>query len=298
MSDDTVTRYMSEVGKCSGLPPSEEIASAKKIEAGLLLQGRIGPCTVKELAVIKAGKDAENYLVTANALLVVSIAKRLCGRGVAFADLIQEGNLGLMRAVRKFDWRRGNKFSTYATYWIYQAVSRAVADQSRVIRVPVHMSDRIRKVGATADRLTQKSGRRPSVGVLADEVGLSATKTEEALQFGIQTDSISIDEGRGQSGEADYHHFLEDDSPPVETGAEQSDLTEAINGILNTLDAREQRIIEMRFGLNGYGGRRYTLQEIGRRFGITRERVRQIEAEALGKLRHPRRTRKVKGFLE
>ena len=271
---DPVKMYLKEIGKVSLLNAAEEVELAKRIEQGDM--------------------RAKSKLVEANLRLVVSIAKRYVGRGMLFLDLIQEGNLGLIRAVEKFDYRRGFKFSTYATWWIRQTVSRAIADQARTIRVPVHMSDRIRKTYKATHDLEQRLGRVPTLEELAVELGLDLQKVQWILQ--VSWLPLSLESPVGDDEESELGMFIEDELTPTPMqSVYQSMLKEKIDEVLGTLTPREARILRLRFGLDS--GVPYTLEEVGEKFGLTRERIRQIEGKALRRLRHPRRARQLKEYL-
>ena len=278
--DDPVRMYLKEIGKVSLLTPERE----------------------KELAEImvssndEALKDkAKSELVEANLRLVVSIAKRYVGRGMFFLDLIQEGNLGLMKAVDKFDYDKGYKFSTYATWWIRQAITRAIADQARTIRIPVHMVETIHKVSRYSRQMLQELGREATADELGDKMGMSADKVREILK--IAQDPVSLETPIGEEEDSHLGDFIPDvDAPEPAEVASATILREVIERELNTLTPREAHVIKLRFGL--YDGRTRTLEEVGKEFDITRERIRQIEAKALRKLRHPSRARHLKGFLE
>jgi RNA polymerase primary sigma factor len=243
---------------------------------------------------IEAGKVARSHLIRANTRLVVSVAKRYRGNGVPFLDLIQEGNMGLMRAADKFDYSLGHKFSTYATWWIRQAITRALSDQGRTIRLPVHMGDRIRCVHRVAQQLEQQSGQKPTPEEIADEMNLDAHKVRWMLRVSYRP--YSLEKPVGEDEENELGSFIEDKGAlsPSDV-ATQNMLKERMDELLNTLTPREARILRLRFGLDN--GRAYTLEEIGRKFGLTRERIRQIQMDALRKLRHPSRSRRLKGYL-
>ncbi|MEI7848572.1 MAG: sigma-70 family RNA polymerase sigma factor, partial [Chloroflexota bacterium] len=245
------------------------------------------------LAVI-AGQSAREHLIKANTRLVVSIDKRYTGHGIALLDLIQEGNLGLMKAVVKYDFKRGFRFSTYATWWIRQTISRSIADQSRTIRLPVHMADRIRQIYKTNHTLEQKLGRVPTIDELALELNLTVKKIQWILK--VSWLPLSLESPVGDDEESELGMFIEDEfSPTPLQSAYQSMLKEKLGEVLSTLSPREARIIQMRFGLDD--GNSYTLEEVGQKFGLTRERIRQIEGKALRRLRHPRRARQLKDYL-
>lgn len=242
-------------------------------------------------------KGAICQLILANTRLVIDIAKRYTQRGVPFRDLIQEGNIGLWKAAEKFDWKRGYKFSTYATWWIRQGISRAIADQSRTIRMPVHMNDRVTRVFKAMNNLLQETGEEPEIKDIAKQAHLTEHEVKDALNRFNTVNTSSLDEPRfTNDDEAGLYVFFEDDQPPAQDVVDQSDLEIEIEDVLTTLTAREAKIIQLRFGLADHLP--HTLEEVGRKFGITRERVRQIEANALRKLRHPRRARKLSGYIE
>jgi RNA polymerase primary sigma factor len=299
-SDDTVGLYLKEMARVPLLTTEEEVALAKRLEAGLEAQQNIdcGKSIDRDLITslincVEDGKDARDHLIKANTRLVVSIAKRYMGRGVPFLDLIQEGNLGLMKAVEKFDFRRGFRFSTYATWWIRQTITRAIADQGRTIRVPVHMSDRIRHLYKTARQLEQEHGRKPTAEEIATEMDLEPRKVQWMLK--VSWRPLSLERPVGEEEDSELGSFIEDDSTPTPTqSAYQNLLREKVEEVLSTLTPREARILRLRFGLQN--GRQYTLEEVGQKFGLTRERIRQIEGKALRRLRHPRRSRQLRDF--
>lgn len=273
-SVDSVRMYLKEIGKVDLLKFEQEVEYAKEIEKG---SGR-----------------AREKLINANLRLVVSIAKKYIGRGLTFLDLVQEGNQGLMRAVEKFDWRRGFKFSTYATWWIRQAITRAIADQAKTIRIPVHMVETINKVYKATRALTQRLGREPTIEEIAAEVGMEIDKVEEIYR--ISQDTTSLATPVGDDEDSFLGDFIEDTtqlSPYEETSQEL--LRESIEEVLDSLDERESKVLSLRFGLRGETPK--TLEEVGKIFNVTRERIRQIEAKALRKLRHPSRRKKLQDYL-
>ena len=273
--DDPVRLYLKEIG-CIPLLDSE----GERILAEKMLEG---------------DEDAKTRLVESNLRLVVSIAKKYLGRGMYFLDLIQEGNLGLMKAVEKFDYTKGYKFSTYATWWIRQAITRAIADQARTIRIPVHMVETIHKVTKYSRQMLQELGREPTAEEIGDKIGMSADKVREILK--ISQDPVSLETPIGEEEDSHLGDFIPDDDTPAPSDAAASNiLREVIERELHTLTSREEHVIKLRFGL--YDGRTRTLEEVGKEFDITRERIRQIEAKALRKLRHPSRARHLKGFLD
>jgi RNA polymerase primary sigma factor len=272
---DPVRMYLREIGKVPLLDAAEEVALAKRVEAG--------------------DDTAKKKIVDANLRLVVSIAKKYIGRGMLFLDLIQEGNLGLIRAVEKFDYRKGFKFSTYATWWIRQAITRAIADQARTIRVPVHMVETINKMVRISRQLVQRLGREPTDEEIAGEMEIEPSKVEEIRR--IAQLPVSLETPIGEEEDSQLGDFIEDrDLPSPEEAAAGHLLHEQIEEMLEALSEREREVLHFRFGLED--GRSYTLEEVGKRFGVTRERIRQIEAKALRKLRHPSRSKKLKDFLD
>ena len=273
--DDPVRMYLKEIGKVPLLSAEEEIELAKKMEEG--------------------DERAKQRLCEANLRLVVSIAKRYVGRGMLFLDLIQEGNLGLIKAVDKFDWRKGYKFSTYATWWIRQAITRSIADQARTIRIPVHMVETINKLIRISRQLLQEYGREPSPEEIAKEMDISVEKVREILK--IAQEPVSLETPIGEEEDSHLGDFIPDDEVPAPADAAAfSMLKEQLVEVLDTLTEREQKVLRLRFGLDD--GRARTLEEVGKRFDVTRERIRQIEAKALRKLRHPSRSKKLKDYLE
>jgi RNA polymerase primary sigma factor len=299
-SDDTVGLYLKEMARVPLLSTEEEVALAKRLEVGLAAEADIN-CGVNDIERVRIltisvedGKNARDHLIKANTRLVVSIAKRYMGRGVPFLDLIQEGNLGLMKAVEKFDYTRGYRFSTYATWWIRQTITRAIADQGRTIRVPVHMSDRIRHLYKTARQLEQEHGRKPTAEEIAAEMNLEPRKVQWMLK--VSWRPLSLEHPVGEEEDSELGNFIEDDTTPTPTqSAYQNLLHEKVEEVLSTLTPREARILRLRFGLQN--GRQYTLEEVGQKFGLTRERIRQIEGKALRRLRHPRRSRQLRDFV-
>jgi len=299
-SDDTVGLYLREMARVPLLTIEEEVRLAKSLEAGrraqqILSNDGSNPAVREGLELqIEEGLAARAHLIKANTRLVVSIAKKYMGRGVPFLDLIQEGNLGLMKAVEKFDYSRGYRFSTYATWWIRQTITRAIADQGRTIRVPVHMSDRIRRLYNTARQLEQEYGRRPTPEEIAAEMDVEPRKVQWMLK--VSWRPLSLERPVGEDEDSELGSFIEDEATPTPTqSAYQHLLGEKVEEMLATLSPREARILRLRFGL--LNGRSYTLEEVGQKFGLTRERIRQIEGKALRRLRHPRRSRQLRDYL-
>ena len=273
--DDPVRQYLKEIGRIPLLDSEREKDLAERMMNG--------------------DEDAKGILVESNLRLVVSIAKKYLGRGMYFLDLIQEGNLGLMKAVEKFDYTKGYKFSTYATWWIRQAITRAIADQARTIRIPVHMVETIHKVTKYSRQMLQELGREPTAEEIGEKIGLSADRVREILK--ISQDPVSLETPIGEEEDSHLGDFIPDDDTPAPADAAASTiLREVIERELHTLTPREEHVIKLRFGL--YDGRNRTLEEVGKEFDITRERIRQIEAKALRKLRHPSRARHLRGFLD
>lgn len=299
-TDDSVGLYFREVGGVPLLTAQEEVEIAKRIERGRLAREKLAQDSMSrkkraELQVsIEDGWAAREHLITANSRLVISVAKKYLGRGVPFLDLIQEGNIGLIRAAKKFDYRRGHKFSTYATWWIRQAVTRAIADQGRTIRVPVHMGDQINKMLRVSHQLTQKLGHTPSSEDLAEALEISPRKAEDLMK--VSRRPLSLEMPTDDDSDSILGDFIQDvESPaPVEI-ATQNLLKENLSEALSTLPPREVRILQLRYGL--LDGRSYTLEEVGRKMGVTRERVRQIEAQALTRLRQPNHREQLIDFL-
>ena len=299
--DDTIGLYLKEIGKVSLLDAEEEVELAKRMEAGLKARTRLESNKIKnedrryELQMISEdGMAAREHLIRANSRLVISVAKKYIGRGVPFLDLIQEGNIGLIRATNKFDYKRGHKFSTYATWWIRQAVTRAIADQSRTIRVPVHMGDQINKLLRVSHQLTQRLGRDPTPEELAAELEIPVRKVEQMLD--VARRPLSLEMPTDDEGESTLGDFVEDTesmAPPDEVSTAM--LRDTLLEILSDLPPREVKILQMRYGL--LDGQTYTLEEVGKKLGVTRERVRQIEAQALSRLRHPAHARRLRDYL-
>ena len=312
--EDPVRMYLKEIGKVPLLSAEEEIELAKKMEAGSVAEEKISllktrmeeseddaekdeiKAEIKELQKeVDWGDDEKKRLAEANLRLVVSIAKRYVGRGMLFLDLIQEGNLGLIKAVEKFDYRKGYKFSTYATWWIRQAITRAIADQARTIRIPVHMVETINKLIRVSRQLLQKLGREPSPEEIAAEMNMPVDRVREILK--ISQEPVSLETPIGEEEDSHLGDFIKDDNVPVPADAAAFTLLkEQLEEVLGTLTEREQKVLTLRFGLED--GRARTLEEVGKEFNVTRERIRQIEAKALRKLRHPSRSRKLKDYLE
>lgn len=311
--EDPVRMYLKEIGKVPLLSADEEIELAQNMEDGAVaiekinvLKGRFDGASEEEKAEIKEeiktlqrdvdkGADAKKRLAEANLRLVVSIAKRYVGRGMLFLDLIQEGNLGLIKAVEKFDYKKGYKFSTYATWWIRQAITRAIADQARTIRIPVHMVETINKLIRVSRQLLQELGREPSPEEIAKEMNMPVERVREILK--ISQEPVSLETPIGEEEDSHLGDFIKDDNVPVPADAAAFTLLkEQLEEVLGTLTEREQKVLTLRFGLED--GRARTLEEVGKEFNVTRERIRQIEAKALRKLRHPSRSRKLKDYLE
>ena len=273
--DDPVRMYLKEIGRVPLLKADEEVELAKRMQEG--------------------DEEAKNQLAEANLRLVVSIAKRYVGRGMLFLDLIQEGNLGLLKAVEKFDYKKGFKFSTYATWWIRQAITRAIADQARTIRIPVHMVETINKLIRVSRQLLQELGREPTPEEIAEEMNMPVERVREILK--ISQEPVSLETPIGEEEDSHLGDFIQDDNVPVPADAAAFTLLkEQLVEVLSTLTEREQKVLRLRFGLDD--GRARTLEEVGKEFSVTRERIRQIEAKALRKLRHPSRSRKLKDYLD
>ncbi len=301
-TDDMIGLYLKEVGRVPLLTAEEEVNLAKRIERGRISRETLA-LNGKSLNTddryehrfnIEDGWAAREHLITANSRLVISVAKKYMGRGVPFQDLIQEGNIGLIRAAKKFDYRRGHKFSTYATWWIRQAVTRAIADQGRTIRVPVHMGDQINKLLRVQHQLTQRLGRDPSVEELAEALDVPPKKVENMIQ--VARRPLSLETPTDDEEDSVLGDFIQDqEAPAPDESATYNLLKEHLEEVLNTLPPREVRILQLRYGL--LDGQAYTLEEVGRKMGVTRERVRQIEAQALSRLRHPVIRRKLREYL-
>ena len=311
--EDPVRMYLKEIGKVPLLTAEEEIELAQKMEDGVKaaetiaeLQKKLENCPEEEKAeinkqieeqqeIVDIGEDSKKKLAEANLRLVVSIAKRYVGRGMLFLDLIQEGNLGLIKAVEKFDYRKGYKFSTYATWWIRQAITRAIADQARTIRIPVHMVETINKLIRVSRQLLQELGREPTPEEIAEEMNMPVDRVREILK--ISQEPVSLETPIGEEEDSHLGDFIQDDNVPVPSDAAAFTLLkEQLVEVLGTLTEREQKVLRLRFGLDD--GRARTLEEVGKEFNVTRERIRQIEAKALRKLRHPSRSRKLKDYLD
>ncbi len=301
-ADDTISLYLREVSRIPLLTADQEVELSQRIEKGAEAQEKLERAG-KRLGAKRRGRyerqmvdgeDARKHLVQSNSRLVIAMAKKYMNQGVPFLDLIQEGNLGLMKAAEKFDWRRGHKFSTYATWWVRQAITRALADQGRTIRVPVHMGDRIRRLYQTSRRLEQELGREPAVPELASEMGLSTRQVERIIETARRP--LSLEKPVGEDHESELGEFIEDGG----IGQPADDvslalLREDIEHVLTGLSQREQRVLELRYGL--VDGHAYTLKEVGEKFGLTRERIRQIENEALARLREPHRAKLLHDYM-
>jgi RNA polymerase primary sigma factor len=300
-TSDTVRMYLKEIGRVSLLTADDERDLAMRIEAGVQAQDRLDHGALADMdrricaGAIRDGDEARAELIQANLRLVVSIAKRYVGRGMLFLDLIQEGNLGLMRAVEKFDYTKGFKFSTYATWWIRQAITRAIADQARTIRIPVHMVESMNRVMRIQRQMTQELEREPTTGELAEKTGLSPDRVREIQRIAL--DPLSLDSPVGEEDDSNLADFIEDSGAdaPAEVATRRM-LAQAVEEALGELSDREKEVVKLRFGL--IDGQSRTLEEVGKEFGVTRERIRQIEAKTLAKLRHPQRSQKLKEFLD
>jgi len=299
---DPVKDYLKQIGKVSLLNAEMEVELAKRIEAGLFSEeklakgGRIAAKTIEELEwIAEDGRRAKNHLLEANLRLVVSLAKRYTGRGMLFLDLIQEGNLGLIRAVEKFDYTKGYKFSTYATWWIRQAITRAMADQARTIRIPVHMVEVINKLARVQRQMLQDLGREPTPEELAKELDMTPEKVVEVQKYGREP--ISLHTPLGEDGDSEFGDLIEDSEAIVPADAVSFTLLqEQLHAVLDTLSEREAGVVSMRFGLTD--GQPKTLDEIGKVYGVTRERIRQIESKTMSKLRHPSRSQVLRDYLD
>jgi RNA polymerase primary sigma factor len=299
---DPVKDYLKQIGKVSLLTAGEEVELAKRIEAGLFAEeklakgGRIAAKTLEELEwIVVDGRRGKNHLLEANLRLVVSLAKRYTGRGMLFLDLIQEGNLGLIRAVEKFDYTKGFKFSTYATWWIRQAITRAMADQARTIRIPVHMVEVINKLARVQRQMLQDLGREPTPEELALELDMTPEKVVEVQKYGREP--ISLHTPLGEDGDSEFGDLIEDSEAIVPADAVSFTLLqEQLHAVLDTLSERESGVVSMRFGLTD--GQPKTLDEIGKVYGVTRERIRQIESKTMSKLRHPSRSQVLRDYLD
>lgn len=302
-TNDPVRMYLKEIGRVPLLTAEEEVDLAKRVEAGIVateiltehFEDLPGDWSAELRRIERGGQLGKRRLVESNLRLVVSIAKRYLGRGMLFLDLIQEGNLGLIRAVEKFDYTKGYKFSTYATWWIRQAITRAIADQARTIRIPVHMVETINKVIRTQRQILQQTGREPTPEELGKELEMSAERVREILKMSLEP--ISLESPVGEEDDSNLGDFIEDPDAvvPVEAASFVL-LQEQIEGILHTLTQREKKVIQLRFGM--LDGQPRTLEEVGNEFGVTRERIRQIESKTLSKLRHPSRSQKLRDFLD
>jgi len=300
--------YLREIGRVKLLTAEEEVELAKRIEAGALASERLADAeaagTLDALPADESrslqrsaddGDEAKSALIQANLRLVVSIAKRYVGRGMQFLDLIQEGNMGLMRAVEKFDYTKGFKFSTYATWWIRQAITRSIADQARTIRIPVHMVESINRVHRMQRQMVQELEREPTVDELAERVGMTPERVREIQR--ISLDPLSLDSPVGEEDDSYLADFIKDDGAeePLDAATRQM-LQDAVRDVLDELNDREKQVVRLRFGLDDEQAR--TLEEVGKEFGVTRERIRQIESKTLAKLRHPHRSQKLRDYLE
>jgi RNA polymerase primary sigma factor len=302
---DSISLYLRELGAIPLLSGEDEVRLASAYEAGRFAQEKLDAAVVDGdtldvaergalEASVRAGTDAREHMIQANGRLVVHIAKRYINNGVPLLDLIQEGNLGLIRAAEKFDYHRGFKFSTYATYWIRQAITRAIADQARTIRVPVHMSEQISKLKATMSRLEQELGREPTKLEIAEDLSISPRRVEQIL--GVAQRPLSLAMRVGDDAESELGDFIKDEDSPEPTElAGRELLKEELDGVLTSLTPREAQVLEMRYGL--VDGTPHTLEEVGEHFGVTRERIRQIETKAIRRLRHPTRSKRLRDYL-
>jgi RNA polymerase primary sigma factor len=299
-ADDTVSLYLRQMGQVPLLTAQEEVTLAKAIESGVRAQRKLYNRNISSderdqcILMIRNGEQARCQLVEANTRLVVSVAKKYIGQGVPLLDLIQEGNIGLMKAVEKFDYHRGYKFSTYATWWIRQGITRALAQQSRLIRLPVHAGDQIRRIYRVIESFEQETGRRPTSEEIAEQLGVTTAMVERLLR--ISRYPVSLERPVGDDGDTEFGDFIEDDetTPPTDVTYHHL-LREALEEVMTALSPREVRILRMRFGLRD--GRAHTLEEVGEKFGLTRERIRQIEHQALARLRHPHRSGQLRDYL-
>jgi len=291
--DDPVRMYLREIGRVPLLSAEEEVRLAKRMERGRL--ELLKPAANRDYLLIEDGEEAQRRLTEANLRLVVSVAKKYIGRGMSLLDLIQEGNIGLIRAVEKFDYTKGYKFSTYATWWIRQAITRAIADQARTIRIPVHMVETINRLIRISRRLLQDLGREPTSEEIAEQMEISPEKVREIIK--VSQEPVSLETPIGEEDDSHLGDFIEDHTAlaPADAASHQL-LKEQVEDVLESLTERERKVLQLRFGLDD--GRSRTLEEVGKEFHVTRERIRQIEAKALRKLRHPSRSRKLKDYLD
>ena len=291
--DDPVRMYLREIGRVPLLTGEEEVKLARRMERGK--DEQLKPVTSRDYRIIEDGEEAQRRLTEANLRLVVSVAKKYIGRGMSLLDLIQEGNIGLIRAVEKFDYTKGYKFSTYATWWIRQAITRAIADQARTIRIPVHMVETINRLIRISRRLLQDLGREPTSEEIAEQMEISPEKVREIIK--VSQEPVSLETPIGEEDDSHLGDFIEDHTAlaPADAASHQL-LKEQVEDVLDSLTERERKVLQLRFGLDD--GRSRTLEEVGKEFHVTRERIRQIEAKALRKLRHPSRSRKLKDYLD
>lgn len=291
--DDPVRMYLREIGRVPLLSAEEEVRLARRMERGRCEQNK--PALMRDYRIIEDGEEAQRRLTEANLRLVVSVAKKYIGRGMSLLDLIQEGNIGLIRAVEKFDYTKGYKFSTYATWWIRQAITRAIADQARTIRIPVHMVETINRLIRISRRLLQDLGREPTSEEIAEQMEISPEKVREIIK--VSQEPVSLETPIGEEDDSHLGDFIEDHTAlaPADAASHQL-LKEQVEDVLDSLTERERKVLQLRFGLDD--GRSRTLEEVGKEFHVTRERIRQIEAKALRKLRHPSRSRKLKDYLD
>ncbi len=291
--DDPVRMYLREIGRVPLLSAEEEVRLARRMERGRNEQLRLA--ALRDYRIIEDGEEAQRRLTEANLRLVVSVAKKYIGRGMSLLDLIQEGNIGLIRAVEKFDYTKGYKFSTYATWWIRQAITRAIADQARTIRIPVHMVETINRLIRISRRLLQDLGREPTSEEIAEQMEISPEKVREIIK--VSQEPVSLETPIGEEDDSHLGDFIEDHTAlaPADAASHQL-LKEQVEDVLDSLTERERKVLQLRFGLDD--GRSRTLEEVGKEFHVTRERIRQIEAKALRKLRHPSRSRKLKDYLD